>query len=121
MGDAAMTMANSIIRARDLKKIYRLYNKPSYRFRDIFGMLGAKPHAYSEHAALNGINLEIGRGEKVAVIGRNGAGKSTFLKLVTGVIEPTSGRLDVNARVHALLQFGTGFHPDFPGRQHVCA
>jgi len=114
-------MNDVVIRAKNLSKIYRLYSKPSYRFRDMFGMLGRTPNAYTEHAALDGISLEIGRGEKVAVIGRNGAGKSTFLKLVTGVIEPTSGTLDVHARVHALLQIGTGFHPDFTGRENVYA
>jgi homopolymeric O-antigen transport system ATP-binding protein len=109
------------IRAVDLRKVYRLYKKPSYRFRDMFGLLGDKPGAYTEHAALDGVSLEIRRGEKIAIIGRNGAGKSTFLKLVTSVIQPTSGLLEVNARVHALLQIGTGFHTDFTGRENVYA
>lgn len=87
----------------------------------MFGLLGDKSGAFTEHAALDGIDLEIGRGEKVAIIGRNGAGKSTFLKLVTGVIEPTSGTLKVSGKVHALLQIGTGFHPDFTGRENVYA
>ena len=112
-------MSDVAIRATDLTKVYRLYRKPAYRFLDIFGLLGDRAGTYTEHAALNGLNLEIQRGEKVAVIGRNGAGKSTFLKLVTNVIQPTSGRLDVRGEVHALLQIGTGFHPDFTGRQNV--
>jgi ABC-type polysaccharide/polyol phosphate transport system ATPase subunit len=110
-----------VIKAVDLKKVYRLYSKPSYRFRDMFGMLGDKPGAYTEHSALDRVNLEIRRGEKVAIIGRNGAGKSTFLKLVTRVIEPTSGTLEVSGKIHALLQIGTGFHPDFTGRENVYA
>jgi lipopolysaccharide transport system ATP-binding protein len=114
-------VSDVVIRAVDLRKVYRLYAKPSYRFRDMFGLLGHKPSAYTEHAALDGINLEIGRGEKVAIIGRNGAGKSTFLKLVTKVIQPTSGILEVTGHVYALLQIGTGFHPDFTGRQNVYA
>ena len=109
------------IRATDLKKIYRLYAKPAYRFMDMFGFLGNRPDAFTEHAALDGVNLEIRRGEKVAIIGRNGAGKSTFLKLVTNVIQPTAGSLEVKGDVHALLQIGTGFHPDFTGRQNVHA
>ncbi len=84
-------MSDVAIRATGLTKVYRLYSKPGYRFLDMFGMLGEKPGAFTEHAALDGINLEIRRGEKVAVIGRNGAGKSTFLKLVTSVIQPTAG------------------------------
>ena len=109
------------IRAIDLKKVYRLYTRPSYRFRDLFGLLGNKPGRFTEHAALDGVTLEIRRGEKVAIIGRNGAGKSTFLKLVTNVIQPTSGTLEVTGAVHALMQIGTGFHPDFTGRENVYA
>ncbi len=112
-------MNEVVVRAENLTKIYRLYSRPHYRFLDMFGALGNKAGAYSEHAALNDINLEIRSGEKVAVIGRNGAGKSTLLKLITHVIEPTSGSLEVKQGVHALLQLGTGFHPDFTGRENV--
>jgi lipopolysaccharide transport system ATP-binding protein len=114
-------MTDVAIRATDLKKVYRLYSKPAYRFLDMFGMLRDRPGAFTEHAALDRINLEIRRGEKVAIIGRNGAGKSTFLKLITNVIQPTSGTLEVKGDVHALLQIGTGFHPDFTGRENVHA
>lgn len=114
-------MSDVVIRARDLRKVYRLYSKSHYRFLDMFGLLGRRTGAYTEHAALDGVSLDIARGEKVAVIGRNGAGKSTFLKLVTHVIEPTTGTLTVNGKVHALLQIGTGFHPDFTGRDNVYA
>ena len=114
-------MNDIVIRAENLKKVYRLYSRPSYRFLDMFGMLGDRAGAFTEHAALDGVNLEIRKGEKVAIIGRNGAGKSTFLKLVTRVIEPTSGTLEVEGHVHALLQIGTGFHPEFTGRENVLA
>jgi ABC-type polysaccharide/polyol phosphate transport system ATPase subunit len=114
-------MSDVVVRAKDLKKVYRLYAGPSYRFLDMFGMLRNRAGAYTEHAALDGVDLEIRRGEKVAIIGRNGAGKSTLLKLITKVIEPSSGTLDVSGHAHALLQIGTGFHPDFTGRQNVYA
>ena len=114
-------MSDVAIRATGVKKIYRLYAKPAYRFLDMFGMLGDKPGSFTEHSALDDVSLEVRRGEKVAVIGRNGAGKSTFLKLVTKVIQPTAGSMDVKGDVHALLQIGTGFHPDFTGRQNVHA
>jgi lipopolysaccharide transport system ATP-binding protein len=114
-------MSDTVIHARDLRKIYRLYSGPGARFLDMFGLLGNRPGAYTEHAALDGVSLEIARGEKVAFIGRNGAGKSTLLKLITSVIEPTSGTLEVQGKVHALLQIGTGFHPDFTGRENVFA
>jgi len=114
-------MNDVVIRAHDLRKVYRLYTGPTYKFLDMFGLLSNRPGRYTEHAALDGVSLEIRSGEKVAFIGRNGAGKSTLLKLVTRVIEPTSGVLDVKGQVHALLQIGTGFHPDFTGRDNVFA
>jgi ABC-type polysaccharide/polyol phosphate transport system ATPase subunit len=115
-----MSESDVIIRAENLSKIYRLYTKPHYRFLDMFGLLH-KPNAYTEHSALRGVDLKIRRGEKVAFIGRNGAGKSTLLKLITGVVEPTSGTLEVSQGAHALLQIGSGFHPDFTGRQNALA
>ena len=116
-----MTSSDYVIRAKDLSKVYRLYARQRYRLLDILGMLPRGGGAYREHKALDAVSLEIARGEKVAIIGRNGAGKSTFMKLVSGVIQPTSGTLDVQARVNALLQIGTGFHPDFTGRENVYA
>ncbi len=114
-------MSEVVIHTRDLTKVYRLYASPRYRFLDMFGLLRQNAGAYTEHAALDGVTLDIRRGEKVAFIGRNGAGKSTLLKLLTGVIEPTSGVLDVKGKAHALLQIGSGFHPDFTGRENVYA
>lgn len=114
-------MSDMVIRARNVTKVYRLYAKPEYRFLDMFGLLGKRDSAYTEHAALDGVSLDIARGEKVAIIGRNGAGKSTFLKLVTGVTKPTSGVLELKGTAHALLQIGSGFHPDFTGRSNVYA
>ncbi len=109
------------IQARELTKVYRLYSGPGSKFLDMFGLLRKSQGAYTEHAALAGVSLDIKRGEKVAFIGRNGAGKSTLLKLITGVIEPTTGSLVVSGKAHALLQIGTGFHPDFTGRENVYA
>ena len=114
-------MSDIVIHAEDLKKSYRLYRSPRHRFLDLFSPWGVGAGAYTEHAALAGVTLDIRRGEKVAFIGRNGAGKSTLLKLFTGVIEPTSGTLAVTGKAHALLQIGTGFHPDFTGRENVYA
>src|SRR4051794_20049223 len=102
-------------------KRYRLHQKPMYRFLDLFGLCPEGPAYYSEHTALRDVTLTIGRGEKLAIIGRNGAGKSTLLKTVTGLVRPTSGSVRVNGTVSNLLQIGSGFHPDFTGRQNVFA
>lgn len=112
-------MNDVIIRVENLSKVYRLYAKPLHRFLDMFNLLPHKAGRYSEHAALTEINLTVKRGEKLAIIGRNGAGKSTLLKLITRVIEPTSGRIEVLGETQALLQIGTGFHPEFTGRENV--
>ena len=111
-------MNDIVIRATNLGKVYRLYTTPHHRFLDMLGLLRSKGK-YTEHHALSGINLEIRRGEKVAIIGRNGAGKSTLLKLISNVSEPSSGTLEVNGDARALLQVGSGFHPDFTGRENV--
>ncbi|HKB13465.1 MAG TPA: ABC transporter ATP-binding protein [Vicinamibacterales bacterium] len=114
------TSNNLAIRAERVSKVYRLYDDGRQRLLDLFGLLRAG-HGYREHQALDVVSLDIRRGEKVAIIGRNGAGKSTFMKLVSGVIQPTSGRLEVSGHLHALLQIGTGFHGDFTGRENVLA
>ncbi len=102
-----------------LTKVYRLYHKPVHKFLDVFGL--CPPGKYGEHVAVDNVTLSIGRGEKVALIGRNGAGKSTLLKMITGTLRPTSGEISVQGKVSALLQIGTGFHPEFTGRQNVYA
>ncbi len=106
-----------LIRAEAICKSYQLYDRPSER---LFSLFRTRIDANARvHHALYDINLVVRRGEKVAVIGRNGAGKSSLLKIVTRAIEPTSGRLEVNGRSHALLQLGAGFHPDFTGRENA--
>jgi lipopolysaccharide transport system ATP-binding protein len=107
------------VRLRGVRKVYKLYRNPAYRLRDILGLLPADKRYYDEHVALHDVTVDIRRGEKVAIIGRNGAGKSTLLRLITKVIEPTSGSIDVKGDTQALLSLGTGFHPEFTGRQNV--
>jgi ABC-type polysaccharide/polyol phosphate transport system ATPase subunit len=109
------------VRADSISKFYRLYTKPIYRFLDLFGLCADDRRHYSEHAALRDVDLTIRRGEKVAIIGRNGAGKSTLLKIITGIVRPSAGVVRVHGSVSNLLQIGSGFHPDFTGRQNVFA
>jgi ABC-type polysaccharide/polyol phosphate transport system ATPase subunit len=112
---------NDVVRLESASKVYRLYRAPAYRFLDLFGLCPAGGGFYTEHLALDRVDLTVGSGEKVAIIGRNGAGKSTMLKVITGLVAPTSGTARVNGRISNLLQIGSGFHPDFTGRQNVFA
>ena len=104
------------IRVTDLVKVYKLYNKPSDRLKEAFGLARGK---YKEHYALNGVNLEIRQGETVGIIGTNGSGKSTILKIITGVLNPTSGSVEVNGRISALLELGAGFNMEYNGIENI--
>jgi lipopolysaccharide transport system ATP-binding protein len=112
-------MSDTVVRVENLTKRYRLYRKPLYRFLDMYGLLWAPAGKYKEHAAVSDLSFEVRRGEKIAIIGRNGAGKSTLLKMICGVVTPTTGSLNVEGEIHALLSLGTGFHPDFTGRENI--
>ncbi|CDA68015.1 putative uncharacterized protein [Clostridium sp. CAG:510] len=104
------------ITVKDLKKVYKLYDKPSDRFKEAFGLTRKKA---KEHYALNGVSLEIFQGETVGIIGTNGSGKSTILKIITGVLSPTSGEINVSGRISALLELGAGFNMEYNGIENV--
>lgn len=117
-------MTDTAIAIRDLGKMYKLYQSPVDKVFDTFGInrwLFWRKHYYQEFWALRGLNLEIKKGERLGIIGRNGAGKSTLLKIITGNISPTEGTVGVKGRVQALMELGTGFHPEFTGRQNIRA
>ncbi|MES9992468.1 MAG: polysaccharide ABC transporter ATP-binding protein [Candidatus Thiodiazotropha sp.] len=99
----------------NLGKLYRVYPSPRQR---LFELLTGR-NRHHDHWALKGIDLEVAKGEAVGVIGNNGAGKSTLLKLVTGTITPTTGRVECQGRLTAILELGTGFHPDFTGHENL--
>ncbi len=113
-------MNDIAIRARNVWKEYRLYPSPADRLADIMGW-GKPASKIKVRHALRDVSFDVRIGEKVAIIGRNGAGKSTLLKLITRVTEPSRGELIVKGETRALLQIGTGFHPEFTGRQNVDA
>lgn len=102
---------------RDLRKKYRLFNSPTERLKEAFHPF--RKHYHREFWALNGVTFSIPKGQTVGILGRNGSGKSTLLQIIAGILRPTSGSLMVNGRVSALLELGTGFNPEFTGRDNV--
>ena len=105
------------IQVKNLEKVYKLYNKPSDRLKETLGLGRKKKH--TEHHALKGINLTIRQGETVGIIGTNGSGKSTILKIITGVLNPTRGEVTVNGRISALLELGAGFNMEYNGIENI--
>lgn len=109
--------SKNAIEIRNLSKMYKLYNKPSDRLRDSLGL--SRKKRYKEHYALQNINFDIHEGECVGIIGTNGSGKSTILKIITGVLSPTEGTVTVNGRISALLELGAGFNPEYSGMENI--
>ncbi len=130
-----MTNPEPIIHVENLTKTYRIWAKPSARLQSPFvegvgnlfpkksrprralGALAAR--GYRDFHALHDVSFTVRRGEATGIIGRNGSGKSTLLQLIAGTLTPTSGRCEVHGRVAALLELGSGFNPDFTGRENV--
>lgn len=111
-------MENKVaIQVEGLEKAYKLYDKPSDRLREALG-LGRKKR-YKEHYALKGVDMTIYQGETVGIIGTNGSGKSTILKIITGVLNPTGGSVQVNGRISALLELGAGFNYEYNGIENI--
>lgn len=104
------------ISVEGVKKVYKLYQKPFHRVLDA---LGIGKHHYKEHEALKGIDFQINQGECVGIIGTNGSGKSTILKIITGVVNPSAGRVVVDGRISALLELGAGFNMEYNGIENV--
>lgn len=116
-------MTNDVaISVKRLTKTYKLYRRGHYRLLDFLGFRVGDVHRYfNEHWALREVTFDVGRGSTVGIIGRNGAGKSTLLRLLAGTIAPSRGEIMVNGRVSALLELGTGFHPDLTGHENIYA
>jgi len=110
-------MSETAIRVSNLKKMYKLYDRNLNRLKDSLGL--TKKKCYKEHYALNDISFEIKKGECVGIIGTNGAGKSTILKIITGVLNPTDGEVEINGRISALLELGAGFNMEYTGIENV--
>ncbi len=112
-----MEERKAVIQVKDLEKAYKLYDKPSDRLKEALGL--SRKKKYKEHYALKGVDLEIYKGETVGIIGTNGSGKSTILKIITGVLNPTSGTVKVDGRISALLELGAGFNMEYNGIENI--
>lgn len=108
--------SGSALVCQDLSKAYRLYDKPIHRLYDL---IWPTKRRYREFWAVRNVYLDIPRGSTVGIIGENGAGKSSLLKLLTGITRPTTGFVRVQGRVASLLELGAGFHPEFSGRDNI--
>ncbi len=110
-------MSDIAVRAEKLTKEYKLYESELDRLKEAF-----HPFKKSYHRpffALQNVSFEIEKGEKVGIIGSNGAGKSTLLKILTEVLTQTSGEMEINGTVAALLELGAGFNPNYTGVENI--
>jgi lipopolysaccharide transport system ATP-binding protein len=113
------------IRVKNLSKCYQIYDDPGDRLKEFIApkvkRLFGRTHTpyYREFWALKDISFEVKRGETVGIIGRNGSGKSTLLQIICGTLTPTAGEVQTNGRIAALLELGSGFNPEFTGRENV--
>ena len=111
-------MAEDIaISVNDVSKMYKLYDNPMDRLKESLGL--SRKKKYKEHYALNHVSFQVHKGETVGIIGANGSGKSTILKIITGVLSPTGGEVSVNGRISALLELGAGFNGEYSGLENV--
>ena len=111
------SMENIAIEVKEVEKVYKLYDKPSDRLKEALGIGRGRHH--TEHHALKGVSMTIKKGECVGIIGTNGSGKSTILKIITGVLSPTRGSVMVNGRISALLELGAGFNMEYNGIENI--
>ena len=110
-------MSEVAIRVDDVSKLYKLYDKPSDRLKESLGLTRKK--LYKEHYALHNVSFDVKRGETVGIIGTNGSGKSTILKIITGVLNPSGGHVEIDGRISALLELGAGFNMEYTGLENI--
>ncbi|MEF8722503.1 MAG: ABC transporter ATP-binding protein [Candidatus Accumulibacter delftensis] len=120
-----MSFNDIAIRVTNVSKRYQIYDAPRDRLKQfVFPrfsfLIGKTPKQYfREFAALDDVSFEVKKGETVGIVGRNGAGKSTLLQIICGTLSPTSGSVQINGRIAALLELGSGFNIEFTGRENV--
>ena len=106
-----------VISVRNVKKMFRVYRDRGNTLKD--RILFAGRRKYEEHWVLNGVSFEVKRGEAIGLIGQNGCGKSTTLKMLTKILYPDEGSIEMKGRVSSLIELGAGFHPDLSGRENI--
>lgn len=117
-GTALPENANDVvISVRNVKKMFRVYRDRGNTLKD--RILFAGRRKYEEHWVLNGVSFEVKRGEAIGLIGQNGCGKSTTLKMLTKILYPDEGTIEMKGRVSSLIELGAGFHPDLSGRENI--
>ncbi len=114
---ASQQAATPILTAHNISKWYHFYSSPLEPLREVFGL--PRKNNSNRFCALENVSLEVYPGECIGIIGRNGAGKSTLMQILAGTLQPSEGDLTCNGRIAALLELGTGFNPDFTGRENI--
>ena len=112
-----MVMETVAIRVDNVSKMYKLYDRPMDRLKESLRL--TKEIKFRPHYALNDVSFQVKKGETVGIIGSNGAGKSTILKIITGVLNQTSGNVEINGRISALLELGAGFNMEYTGIENI--
>ncbi len=110
-------MGRQAIEVKDVSKMYKLYSRPGDRLKESLGL--SKKKKYVEHYALRHMSFSVKKGETVGLIGTNGSGKSTMLKIITGILSPTAGKVEIEGRISALLELGAGFNMEYTGLENV--
>lgn len=112
-----VAVAETVIEVSGVGKSYHMYERPSHRLWQ--ALAGKRKSFYKDFWALRDVSFSIRRGQTVGIVGRNGSGKSTLLQMIAGTLNPTEGNIKVKGRVAALLELGSGFNPEFTGRENV--
>ena len=112
-----MSMSRTTIKVNNISKIYKLYDRPIDRMKEALSL--SKKKYSKDYFALNNISFEVKKGETVGIIGNNGSGKSALLKIITGVLTASSGTIEVNGKISALLELGAGFNPEYTGIENI--
>ena len=105
------------ISVKGVTKVYQLYDKPIDRLKEAMSI--RKKNYHKDFFALDEVSFDVGKGQTVGIIGTNGSGKSTILKIITGVLSPTKGTVEVNGKISALLELGAGFNSEYTGIENI--